>query len=212
MQTIDLGTIAIGGEEQGAPERKAEQASAFVPSEQPAAEIIRETVTADTLFSQPAPAAEPCSECREEHREERPKERCEEPKPRHHHGRDEIHFEKCEDYKHCHLDDSSIEGQGRILDLSLCLKNVCPGKRVAVGVLLYEIDSHGHEYPRGLKTFTVAAHRHNCCADIPVETVRFILPEDVGVGTAGDSCGCRRHFIAKVAAHYMDFNSTGAAM
>ncbi len=202
MQTIDLGTISIGGEDVGMQEAPAEPSPISPAPEQPTTEeVFRETLTAsETLFSQPEPAGEPCGECREEHRE------------KHHHERDEVYFEKCEDYKHCHLSDSSIEGQGRILDLTLRLKNVCPGKRVAVGVILYEVDSHGHEYPRGLKTFTVAAHRHNCCADIPVETVRFILPEDVGVGSAGDACGCRRHFIVKVAAHYMDFNSAGAAM
>ena len=40
-----------------------------------------------------------------------------------------------------------MEGQGRILDLTMCLKNVCPGKRVAVGIALSELDPRGNEYP-----------------------------------------------------------------
>jgi len=208
MQTIDLGTISIGGtEEVSVPERPAEPVPAYTAPEQPTPEeAFRENITAaETLLSQPEPAA---AEPRDDYREDRR----EESRTARRHDRNEIYFEKCEDYKLCHLNDSAIDGQGRILDLSLCLKSVCPGKRVAVGVMLHEMDSHGHEYPRGLKTFTVPAHRHNCCADIPIETVRFILPEDVGVGTSGDPCGCRRHFIVKVAAHYIDFNSAGTAM
>ena len=68
---------------------------------------------------------------------------------------DDIYFEKCEDHKVCHIGDTVMEGQGRILDLTMCLKNVCPGKRVAVGIALSELDPRGNEYPRGMKTFTV---------------------------------------------------------
>ena len=32
-----------------------------------------------------------------------------------------------------------------------------------------------------MKTFTVPAHHHSYCADIPVEAMRFILPEDISV-------------------------------
>ena len=64
---------------------------------------------------------------------------------------DDIYFEKCEDHKVCHIGDTVMEGQGRILDLTMCLKNVCPGKRVAVGIALSELDPRGNEYPRGMK-------------------------------------------------------------
>ncbi|MFQ8831818.1 MAG: hypothetical protein ACLR7U_02260 [Ruthenibacterium lactatiformans] len=105
-----------------------------------------------------------------------------------------------------------MEGQGRILDLTMCLKNVCPGKRVAVGIALSELDPRGNEYPRGMKTFTVPAHHHSYCADIPVEAMRFILPEDISVSGTSDSCGNRRHFTARVVAHYIDFNSATAGL
>ncbi len=203
MQTIDLGTISIGGEDAAA------ESSGGTPA---AEEYLREDTAAEALFpSQPAPVSDSCETCgdrrREEPRDEHRKERA-----KHCPEGDEVYFEKCEDYKLCQLGDAPIDGQGRILDLCLRLKSVCPGKRVAVGVMLYEMDAHGHEFARGMKTFTVAAHRQSRCTDISVETVRFILPEDIGTGTSGDSCGCRRHFLVKVAAHYIDFNSAGAAL
>lgn len=40
-----------------------------------------------------------------------------------------------------------MEGQGRILDLTMCLKNVCPGKRVAVGIALSELDPAATNIP-----------------------------------------------------------------
>lgn len=63
-----------------------------------------------------------------------------------------------------------------------------------------------------MKTFTVPAHHHSYCADIPVEAMRFILPEDISVSGASDSYGNRRHFTARVVAHYIDFNSATAGL
>lgn len=77
---------------------------------------------------------------------------------------------------------------------------------------LSELDPRGNEYPRGMKTFTVPAHHHSYCADIPVEAMRFILPEDISVSGTSDSCGNRRHFTARVVAHYIDFNSATAGL
>ena len=58
-----------------------------------------------------------------------------------------VYFRGCEGRKTCNLGNVPIEYQGCILDISLRLKNVCPGKRVAVGISLYEVDSCGVEYP-----------------------------------------------------------------
>ncbi len=196
MQTIDLGTISIGSEDVGAPHAShtpcptcaAKRASAAREAMQESVqESVRETVTVGSVSSTSEPAGSgpalqhhPC------------------PKT------DNIYFEKCEDYKCHHMGDTPIDGQGRILDLTLRLVNVCPGKRVAVGITVSEVDTHGNESPCGMKTFTVAAHQHSCCTDIPVETIRFILPEDSG---SGGTCGHRSHYVAKVSAQYIDFCS-----
>ena len=196
MQTIDLGNISIGSEDVGAarpnptpcPNCAAKRALA-------AQEIVQETVTvesvpstAETTGAHHQPEHHPCPE------------------------RNDIYFEGCEDYKHHRMGDTPIDGQGRILDLTLRLVNVCPGKRVAVGVTVSEVDSHGNESPCGMKTFTVPAHRHSCCSNVPVETIRFILPEDSSTGGSGSACGGRRHSVAKVSAQYIDFNSALASL
>lgn len=196
MQTIDLGTISIGSEDVGAahsnptpcPNCAAKHAMA-------AQEIVQETVTVesvpsttDTADSDHTPEHHPCP------------------------GTDNIYFEGCEDYKHHHMGDTSIDGQGRILDLTLRLVNVCPGKRVAVGVTVSEVDSHGNESPCGMKTFTVPAHRHSCCSNVPVETIRFILPEDSRRGGSGSSCSGRHHYVARVSAQYIDSGSAMASL
>lgn len=215
MQTIDLGTISIGGEDVGAPKRPeatqtprpafpAREAPRPAAPITPPAPVMRESAAPMAAAREPEPretlrtrgcaAEETCEECG---------------RPRPCDG--DIYFEKCEDHKVCHIGDTVLEGQGRILDLTMRLKNVCPGKRVAVGVSLSEIDSRGNEYPRGMKTFTVPAHRHTYCTDVPVEAMRFILPEDISVSGVSDPCGNRRHFTAKVVAHYIDFNSANTA-
>lgn len=201
MQTIDLGNIAIGSDDIGAarpnptpcPNCAAKRALA-------AQEIMQETVTVESVLSTSNTAgSDPAGS---------------EQNAEHHHcpGRENIYFERCEDYKHHRMGDTPIDGQGRILDLTLRLVNVCPGKRVAVGVTVSEVDSHGNESPCGMKTFTVAAHRHGCCKDVPVETIRFILPEDSSRGGSGGMCGERRHYVARVSAQYIDFNSALATL
>lgn len=196
MQTIDLGTISIGSEDIGTshpgpapcPACAAKRAMAAQETVQEKVTVESVSAAADTAGmagSGPAPEHHPCP------------------------GKDNIYFEGCEDYKCHHMGDTHIDGQGRILDLTMRLVNVCPGKRVAVGITVSEVDSHGNECPRGMKTFTVAAHRHGCCTDVPVETIRFILPED---SDAGGSCGRRRHYVARVCAQYIDFNSAMASL
>ena len=121
----------------------------------------------------------------------------------------DIYYDTCEDAKSCDMGDTVLEDQGRILDLSLTLKNVCPGKRVALGVALTEVDSCQNEYPRGIKTMTIPAHSNICCTDIPVTGMRFIMPEDISVSGSTSMCTSQRHFIVRVDAHYIDM-STGS--
>ena len=80
----------------------------------------------------------------------------------------------------------------------MTLRNMCPGRRAAVGMHLVEMDEAGTEYQRGFRAVTVPAHNGSQNCDVALPTVRFIIPETVSVG------GCRRHFVVRATNHYMD--------
>lgn len=87
----------------------------------------------------------------------------------------------------------------------LTLKNICPGKRVAMAVILSEMDEKGTEYPRGMKTITIPAHTSATCQDVLVKCMKFVLPEDLDVSGGIDSAICNpRYFRARVFANYID--------
>ena len=83
----------------------------------------------------------------------------------------------CQDSIVYNVGDISLESQGRILQLNFNLKNVCPGKRTVLGIILNELDPQGNEYQRGMKTVTVPAHSGPSCRDVLVKCVKFVLPE-----------------------------------
>ena len=105
------------------------------------------------------------------------------------------------------LDAGSItmSSLGRILQLDVLLRNVAPNRRVALGVILTELDAEDEEYPRGMKTLTVPAHNFDTCRDMMVRCIKFVLPEDLDVsgGVADSICNARR-FRARFIAHYID--------
>lgn len=97
-----------------------------------------------------------------------------------------------------------LESLGRILQLDVTLRNVCPNKRVALAVIVTEVDSYGEEYRRGLKTMTVPAHNRTTCQDIRVRCIKFVLPEDLDVSGSSDAMCNQRKFKARFIAHYID--------
>lgn len=113
--------------------------------------------------------------------------------------------EGCKDFAVIDLGDVYLESQGRILELNLTIKNVCPDKRVALGIILTEVDCYGKEYQRGLKTMTIPAHHYPGCRDIQVKCVKFVVPDDINVcgGTPGTMCE-ERKFKAQVIANTID--------
>lgn len=110
----------------------------------------------------------------------------------------------CQDAVEFDAGDLDMESLGRILQLSVTLKNVCPHRRVALAVILTEVDAHGAEYKRGLKTVTVPAHTRATCQDVTVRCIKFVLPEDLDVSGSGDSICHTRKFKARFIAHYID--------
>ena len=106
----------------------------------------------------------------------------------------------CEDTVELDAGDLQLSSLGRIVQIDVTLKNVCPGKRVALAVILSEIDSNNEEQKRGLKTLTVPAHTRSSCSDVTVRCIKFVLPEDAATTAI---CGTRNLF-ARFIAHYID--------
>lgn len=110
----------------------------------------------------------------------------------------------CEDSIEFDAGDLVMESLGRILQLDVTLKNVCPNKRVALAAIVTEVDDNDVEHKRGLKTMTVPAHTRESCRDVTVKCIKFVLPEDLDVsGSANAMCNNRR-FKARFIAHYID--------
>ena len=88
----------------------------------------------------------------------------------------------------------SLAAQGRIVELSLTMVNVCPRRRVALAVLLTDGEEDGY---RALKTFAIPAHCGPDCRDVRIEGIRFVVPDSSG------HCAGRRLY-AQTMANYMD--------
>ena len=120
----------------------------------------------------------------------------------------EVTMDGCRDSMEVDMGDVWMESMGRILQLDVTVKNVCPGKRVALAVILTELDSAGGEHARGMKVITVPAHSASGCRDVLVRCVKFVLPEDLALsgGCGRGLCGTRR-FKARCIAHHIDAES-----
>lgn len=117
----------------------------------------------------------------------------------------ELSVDSCSDSVVVDLGDTRLESLGRILQLSVTIKNVCPGRRVALAIVLTEVDDKHEEHPRGMKTFTVPAHHQSSCRDVLVRCVKFVVPEDLNVSGGDTRSLCHdRNFKARVIAHYID--------
>lgn len=113
--------------------------------------------------------------------------------------------EGCQEYVSYDLGDIWMCSSGRILEFSLTLKQVCPRQRIALGVLLKEVDLFGKSYTRGFRTLTVPAHQAASCRDLVVSPIRFVLPEDLNPNPfCGNECRKRR-FTVQVFANAIDF-------
>lgn len=111
----------------------------------------------------------------------------------------------CQDSILVDLGDAYLESLGRIVQLDVTVKNVCPGKRVALAMILTEVDQNGMEYQRGMKAFTLPAHSFPTCRDVLVKCVKFVLPEDLDVSGKSPRSLCgKRNLKVRVIAHNID--------
>ena len=113
--------------------------------------------------------------------------------------------EGCSDAIVVNAGDTYLESQGRIIQLDVTVKNVCPHRRVALAAILTEVDGNGLEYQRGMKTLTIPAHCYPSCRDVLVKCIKFVVPEDLDVsgGPMGAMCS-QRNFRARFIAHNID--------
>lgn len=116
----------------------------------------------------------------------------------------DVEIDGCEDSIEFNAGDLRMESLGRILQLDVKLRNVCPRRRVALAVIVNEVDANGIEHKRGLKTMTIPAHTRTSCQDIEVNCIKFVLPEDIDVSGTTDSICNQRNFKARFIAHYID--------
>lgn len=116
----------------------------------------------------------------------------------------DVAIDGCTDSIEYDLGDSYLDSLGRILQLDVNLKNICPGKRVALAILLTEVDQEGNEYKRGMKAVTIPAHQFSTCRDIRVKCIKFVLPEDLEVTGSPNSMCNGRNFRARIINHYID--------
>lgn len=116
----------------------------------------------------------------------------------------ELAVDGCEDSIEFDAGELALESLGRIVQLDVTLRNVCPNKRVALAVLLNEADDEGNEYKRGMKTVVVPAHTSASCRDVTVRCIKFVLPESLDVsGTPNSMCNTR-NLRARFLANYID--------
>lgn len=113
--------------------------------------------------------------------------------------------EGCSDSVVVDMGNVYLESLGRIVQMDVTIKNVCPGKRVALAAILTEVDENGMEYQRGTKTMTIPAHNFATCRDVLVKCIKFVVPEDLDVSGGSTQVMCNpRSFKARFIAHNID--------
>ncbi len=111
-----------------------------------------------------------------------------------------LKMESCQDFIAINMGDVYIDSAGRIAQIDVTLKNVCPKTRVALAVILTEVDSKGNEYQRGMKAFTIPAHNYATCKDIVIKCIKFVLPENLNPeGKKGSLCSERNFKVSFIA-------------
>lgn len=111
----------------------------------------------------------------------------------------------CQDSLVVDLGDTFLESLGWIVQLDVTIKNVCPNKRVALAVILTEVDANGMEHQRGMKAMTIPAHQYPGCRDVLVKCIKFVLPEDLDVSGGSPNALCNaRNLKAHLIAHNID--------
>ena len=116
----------------------------------------------------------------------------------------DITFSGCQESLVFDAGELVLDSLGRILQLDVTLLNVCPGKRVALAVILTEVDDEDNEFNRGLKTLVIPAHNQTSCRDVTVRCIKFVLPEELDVAGSPNALCDQRNFRVRFIANYID--------
>lgn len=112
----------------------------------------------------------------------------------------ELSLDSCSSYSEENAGKICMESTGSIISLNVTIKNVCPYKRSALGIILSEMVD-GIEVPRGIKALTIPAHYYPKCRDVLVKGIKFVLPDNANRST----CKCiKRELQVRFISHLVD--------
>ena len=116
----------------------------------------------------------------------------------------EFEIPGCVDHANVKINSVNLISLGRIVQLAVTLKNVCPGKRLGVSVILTEDESDNRKKMKIVKHFLVPALGGESCQDVTLNCIQFSVPEIPNEdGSATNFCASRK-FKAGVIANYLD--------
>lgn len=120
----------------------------------------------------------------------------------------ELLADPCSDALALDAGDLQLDSLGRILELSLTLKSICPNRRVALAAILTEVAADGTEHKRGIKTMTIPAFTDTGCRDLTIRCIKFVLPEDLALSGSPVTLCNPRSFRVRLLANYIDSDYT----
>ena len=123
-------------------------------------------------------------------------------------GAGEVWGRPCWDRAEGCVGEVSMQGLGRIVQVQAVIRDVCPGRALAVAVILSELDPCGKEHSRGMKTYEVPTQPGDSCRDVTLSCIPFVVPESTARWEdPGSLCKARR-FRVRVLANYLDTDYT----
>ena len=115
-----------------------------------------------------------------------------------------VKAEQCKDAVQATIPDAQMMSLGRLVQLDVVLKRVCPGKRISATILLTETDPAGVEQTRAIKHVLVPAQTGATCEDVTLRCVQFSVPEALDLTGEPTSLCNERSFNVRVIANYVD--------
>ena len=112
----------------------------------------------------------------------------------------EISFGSCEDFKDCTINNVEMRHEGRLLRVRVDLDRVCRGRKVNLGVIIYE-NHKGSSHIRGFRAcqISIPGPIGQCIDNLRVGEFMFVFPDE-------NVCRTRK-FEVKVIAHYAEHPS-----
>ncbi|MDE6661275.1 MAG: VWA domain-containing protein [Anaeroplasmataceae bacterium] len=117
----------------------------------------------------------------------------------------DVSINGCEDSIEFDLGDVNLESLGHIFQFDVTINDVCPNKRVALAILLNEIDCNDEEHTRGMKTLTIPALTGTTCQNVTLRCIKFVLPGDLDNGSSCATCNTKKYKV-RLIANYIDFD------